>query len=89
MLKVPSPQLGGMRRETTLEMPGSGPSERRHRRPASSVSSRFSLRQPDVDLEQFQPVAFFFLRRESKPRLWFIKLMSWPYPLLRGISKSC
>lgn len=31
-------------------------------------------------LQDFQPVAFFFLRRERLPRRWFIRLVTWPYP---------
>jgi hypothetical protein len=82
MLKVPSSQID-VKHDTALEMPHQGPSERRQR--PSSVSSKFSLRPPDVDLEQFQPLAFFCLKRESKPRIWFIKLMSWPYPLINEL----
>ena len=77
MLKVPSSQTD-VKHDTTLEMPGQAVSERRQR-PRSSISSRLSFRPPEVDLEQFQPKAFFCLKRESKPRIWFIKLMSWPW----------
>ena len=79
MLKVPTPQTEVRRGDAALEMPRDGRYEKR-RRPASSVSSKLSIRQPDVDLEQFQPVAFCCLKRDSKPRIWFINLMSWPYP---------
>lgn len=30
--------------------------------------------------QDFQPVAFFFLHREKRPRRWFIRLVTWPYP---------
>ncbi len=82
MLKVPSPQT--VRRDTALEMSGLDTSERRQR-PSSSGSSKFSFRQPNVDLEQFQPIAFCCLKKESRPRIWFIKLMSWPYPLITNL----
>lgn len=37
----------------------------------------------EVDiLENFKPVAFYFLKREHLPRLIFINLVSWPYPLI-------
>ena len=83
MLKVPSSQPD-VKHDTTLEMPGQTPSERRQR-PRSSVSSKLSFRQPEVDLEEFQPKAFFCLKRESKPRIWFIKLMCWPYPFMTAL----
>ena len=31
-------------------------------------------------LQDFMPVAFFFLHREKRPRKWFIRLITWPYP---------
>lgn len=33
-------------------------------------------------LQQFQPVAFYFLKRDKLPRLLFVKLVSWPYPFM-------
>ena len=30
--------------------------------------------------QDFTPVAFFFLHREQRPRKWFIRLITWPYP---------
>ena len=30
--------------------------------------------------KDFQTVAFFFLRSDSPPRNWFIRLVTWPYP---------
>lgn len=31
--------------------------------------------------DTFQPVALCFLHRDSPPRRWFIRLVTWPYPL--------
>lgn len=33
-------------------------------------------------LQDFQPVAFYFLKRDKIPRLLFVKLVSWSYPLM-------
>lgn len=30
--------------------------------------------------QDFMPVAFYFLHREKRPRRWFIRLVTWPYP---------
>ena len=78
MLKVPTPQ--SVRRDVSLEISNVSQSDRRQR-PCSSASSRLSFRQPELNMEHFQPVVFCCLKRENKPRIWFIKLMSWPYPL--------
>ena len=34
--------------------------------------------------QEFQPVAFFILHREQRPRRWFIRLVTWPYPFNFG-----
>lgn len=36
-------------------------------------------------MENFKPTAFYILKREQHPRLFFIHLVSWPYPLLQII----
>ena len=33
-------------------------------------------------LDNFNPVVFYFFKRENLPRLFFINLVSWPYPLI-------
>ena len=30
--------------------------------------------------QDFQPVAFFVFHRHRRPRSWFIRLVTWPYP---------
>lgn len=36
-------------------------------------------------LQSFQPVAFYFLKRDKYPRLLFVKLVSWSYPFTRVV----
>lgn len=74
MVKVPQFQ-NDPTKEAALEM-----GSIREFQPASSHSKFSGTLQEEID--QFQPVAFCYLRRESKPRVWFIKLICWPYPLI-------
>lgn len=78
MLKVPKFSKNRTR-ETAMEMGSSSEpvDSPRHR----SVSSS---RLRDADMDEFKPVAFYCLRRESRPRVWFINLMCSPYPFLKS-----
>ena len=66
-----------IRRMASLEMKRASQSER-----WQSLGSSESSRESELNLKQFNPVAFWCLKRENKPRIWFINLVLWPYPFM-------
>lgn len=49
-------------------------SEPRYETEIENVDERYDV------FQEFMPTAFFFFHRERRPRRWFIRLVTWPYP---------
>ena len=68
-----------LRHKPSVEMTSFRLSPSPRNRPCGSTSSRPSVRQSNANFDQFEKVAFCCLKQESRPRRWFIKLVSSPY----------